>query len=377
MQFQQYMCLPDPTPLYVTMGAVAGNMLTGHPVWLMIIGPSGCGKTFMLESLMLIPRTIRVASIKGESALLSGVKKKDRIKDATGGLLREVADHGCLVFMDFASVLEKSYETVKDLFSAFREIYGGEWSRSIGGEGGQTLHWQGKAAIIGGVTPAIDRQPEQGRALGERFLYYRYPLTEGYQESMCAANVTHPTDDIVQMRLAVDGMFAGLGLEFGKERERKELGLADRDRIVGIAQLGSRARSVIPRDSYSKEVIDVPAVEVGTRMSQELTQLWLGMKEIGVSEAEAWTAVERVAMDSMPLGRKLVLEAIEGGVGAAVAIARKVRVSESAAKRAVEDLHLLGLVKRGSQGQEWVVSEWVKDRVGKETGRGEDMCGNG
>src|SRR5580704_1552065 len=40
-QVQSYIHLPDPQPWYVMMGAVAGNMLTGNPIWLMLVGSSG------------------------------------------------------------------------------------------------------------------------------------------------------------------------------------------------------------------------------------------------------------------------------------------------------------------------------------------------
>src|SRR5208282_5497684 len=93
--------MPDPMPLIVTMGAFAANCMTGDPVWLWLVGPSGSGKTMLLKSLRSLPRTRMVSSISGEAALLSGVKKKDRAKDATGGLLTELGeDGGCLLFMD-------------------------------------------------------------------------------------------------------------------------------------------------------------------------------------------------------------------------------------------------------------------------------------
>src|SRR5579859_3602690 len=53
--FQRYVHLPDPMPLYVTMGALAANMLTGYPLWLMLIGNSGSGKSLMIKSTRTVP----------------------------------------------------------------------------------------------------------------------------------------------------------------------------------------------------------------------------------------------------------------------------------------------------------------------------------
>src|SRR6476646_2202173 len=77
-KFQDAMYLPNPDALYAVMGAVAGNMLTGDPVWMMVVGSSGSGKTQLLKSLGKIKRIETVSSIKGEAGLLSAVKEKDR-----------------------------------------------------------------------------------------------------------------------------------------------------------------------------------------------------------------------------------------------------------------------------------------------------------
>src|SRR5688572_30836594 len=42
---QELYYMPDPSPLYVALGVLAGNMLAGMPLWMMMAGPSGCGKT--------------------------------------------------------------------------------------------------------------------------------------------------------------------------------------------------------------------------------------------------------------------------------------------------------------------------------------------
>src|ERR1700676_2204366 len=86
-QEHEHMYLPDPHGLYAVMGAMAGNMLTGAPVWLMLAGDSGSGKTLIQKTLTEQAGVRQVSSIKGEAALLSGVSKKDRAKDSTGGIL--------------------------------------------------------------------------------------------------------------------------------------------------------------------------------------------------------------------------------------------------------------------------------------------------
>jgi ABC-type dipeptide/oligopeptide/nickel transport system ATPase component len=352
-------------PLYVTMGAMAGNMLTGTPIWLMLVGASGSGKTKLLRSLLGLERVVPVSSIKGEAALLSGVKKKEIARDATGGLLRVLGDNGCLAFMDFTSVLSKSRDALNEILGVLRELFDRTWSRDIGGEGGRRLEHHGRVCLIAGVTHAIDRQADVNKEMGERCLYFRYPFTTGYQESMCAVQDTVPDQSASDMQDLVEAMFMGLGLSFVEPTTRRKLTQTEAHRIVTVAQFGAMCRSMVPRDSFKREVVDVSTPEVATRMSQELTQLYLGMEVIGNTEKERWAAMKKVAFDSIPLGRRLVLDAIIEKMGHArpMEIAREVKLSESATRRIIEDLELLGVVRKN--GEQWELSEWGSEKLGQ------------
>lgn len=364
------MYLPDPQSLYVTMGTMAGNMLTGNPTWLMLVGSSGSGKTMLLKSLRGLPRIRPVASIKGEAALLSGVKAKDRADDATGGILREIGDNGCLIFMDFTSVLSKSREAVTELLGVLRELYDGTWVRDIGGEGGRSLTHTGRVSVIAGVTNAIDRHYEVNSEMGQRCLYYRIPSTDGYQESLSAVNAVDPDGRELERQNTVTAMFHALDLSFAKPTRRRELSMREAHRVVSLAQLGAKLRSGVPRDWRDRTVVDVPSDEVATRMAQQMTQLYLGMEMLGVNEQESWAAIEKVTYDSMPLLRRLVLKEIEDGIGKPAEVARRVRVAESAARRAIEDLELLGVVEQHKSKHaaatavgKWALTAWAVEKM--------------
>lgn len=375
-QFQELnIHMPDPEALYVTLGAMAGNMMSGKPVWLLLVGASGSGKTLLLESLMKLDRTRMVASIKGESALLSGVKKKDRAHDATGGILKELGENGCLVFMDLNTLLSKRKEEVGEMLGILRELYDRTWSRDIGGEGGRHIAHSGRVCLLAGVTHTIDRHTEANQEMGPRCLFYRLPWTDGYQESMSAVNAINPDETRTNMQLIVQAMFNGLELSFENPTLRREMNPTEADVIVGIAQLGSKLRSIVPRDWKDRTVIDVPSEEVSTRMSQQMSQLFCGMEAIGVHKEQIWAALRKIAMDSMPQVRRMTLKCIiredvkldkgiSTGAAKVVDIAKQIRISETAAKRVVEDLSLLGVIKKKSEG--WRLTEWSKERLGIE-----------
>src|SRR5205823_5746869 len=61
--FQRHLYLPDPSPVYVMLGAVAANYMTGDPVWLMVVAGPGSGKTEQLGSLSALPSVHAAATI--------------------------------------------------------------------------------------------------------------------------------------------------------------------------------------------------------------------------------------------------------------------------------------------------------------------------
>src|SRR5437667_2897 len=84
---QDYLYLPSPEALYVTLGTLAANMLNGVPVWVMLIGVPSSGRTIMLETLARVLRVYIVGAVKSPAALLSATSKRDKANGATGGLL--------------------------------------------------------------------------------------------------------------------------------------------------------------------------------------------------------------------------------------------------------------------------------------------------
>lgn len=365
-QFQDYMFLPDPMPLYILMGTMAANMMVGNAVWLMLVGTSSSGKTYLLRTITDIARVRTVSSINGTAALLSGTKQKERAKDATGGLLREIGDAGCLAFMDFTAILSKPLQEQAELLSVFRELYDGKWSRQIGGEGGRRLEYEGKVAVLAAVTHKIDECHQVNSEMGERCLYYRMQTSpDGFQEAMFEPAEADPEKSLADIKLSVTNFFEGLDLRFDKLMPARSSGdLTERLRIVSIAQLGAQGRSGVNRDKYTKEVIGSPTPEAPNRMARQLKQLYLGMEYIGVPEGERWRALHRIVLDSIPRGRCLVLRAVIDGVGGATEIKDKVKLSYSMTKRHLEDLQLLGLI-RGGKGESWQVTDWLEERMEK------------
>lgn len=373
---RDYLYLPDPGGLYVLMGAVAANLLEGSPCWLMLVGPSSGGKTALINSLLDVPGIHELANISGEASFLSGTAQKDKAKDATGGILRMVGDHGGVLLNDFTSVLSLSQDILKRVLTVFRESYSGRWTRSIGSEGGRSMQWTGKVMFIAGCTGEIDQHHQVSASLGERWIYYRLDRIDGFAQSKRALlnSARHNWEE--DLRSLVHAFFTALDLNFGNITPRRELTDAEMIRIICMAGVAARCRSAVTRDTYSatKDIVAVPEQEVESRLATSLGQLYIGMDYIGVPDAEKWRLVGKVALDSMPRLRRVVVDAAAESGGATLAELRELTgCSKSVVNRVVEELEIFGILGKtrvtglsedGSRVRV-EVSEWMRAELRK------------
>lgn len=342
----------DAIPLRVLLATYAANRhLDGDPVWMMLVGGSGVGKTERLVPLSAMPDVVLASDITGPAALLSGTSKKEVAKDATGGLLRQLpSDRGMLVLKDFTSVLDMPRDARAQVLAALREMYDGRWDRIVGADGGRTLTWSGRLAIVAGCTSAIDSHHAVISIMGTRFLYVRLRSSP----DIVAAALNHAGEEAVmrqQLREAVRGFLEHLpGQPYGKT----EVGTA----LMALASLVARARSPVERDQRS-EIRFVPDAEMPTRIVKMLAQLWRAAGLVGIPKPAAWDMVRRVAIDSVPKLRGLVLTLLEPGQKTIAEIAKETLHPESTARRALEDLAAHGVVvatRSSGKAEHWQIS---------------------
>jgi hypothetical protein len=382
-QVRDYLYLPDTSPLYVTIGALAANLLEGPPVWLMLAGPPGCGKTILLEALLGVEGLRSADSIKGEAAFLSGTANKDKAKDATGGLLRLVGTHGGLVVKDFTGILSLPQDRIREVLDVFRQVYDGTWARSIGSEGGRTLTWgPGKLAMLAGVTGDIDRYHQVSSTLGERWVFWRFGNCEqGFCKAKAALrNANHP-EWKEHLRELVRAFFAAHELRFGIPGHRRDLTDKELVRTVTMAAVAARCRSGVMRDARTQEIVGPRETEEESRLAVVLGQLLVGLDLIGVDEKMRWRLLGKVCLDCMPRIRHIVLERLrqEGEAGAGIEQLRQaIGCSYSTAYRTAEDLEVHGIVEihkdAGARQHKVRLSEWMA-REWKKGWRGEEMKG--
>lgn len=371
-KFQDYLHFPDPYPLYVLMAALVGNMAQARsPIWLMLVGPPACGKSELLQSLLSVDNIISGGAISGLGALLSGTKKKEKTVASTGGLLREIGDRGGLVIKEFNSILSLPKETMKQVTGAFREIYDGRWDRPIGTEGARHEVWQGKIGVFAGCTETIDAHAAQIQDMGERFVYFRYPKSDGWSEALKALTGMSNEDLTTDLQAIVLDFAAELGLDWQSPVSLPDLDLADKIRLVAFAQFSANSRSSVTRDQYTREITATSSSEFPTRIALVLGQFLKAARYIGIGEKDCWQLIRRVSLDSLPLTRRLCVSALLQSCETVIEIACHTRISEAATRRSLEELAVHGVVSNENitGNAHWSLSVWALDRLKEAMGK--------
>ncbi|HSS23988.1 MAG TPA: DUF3854 domain-containing protein [Mycobacterium sp.] len=365
--FGRWLHIDDSAPVIVTAATVVANLTEGDPVWTLLVGPPSGGKTEILSSLLGLPYIVPTATIT-EAALLSGSPQRERTKDATGGLMRQIGDFGILLAKDFTSVLSQNYDTAKRAMSALREIYDGRWDRPVGTDGAKVLHWHGKCGFVGGVTPSYDRYYSIVNTLGDRYALLRMPEVDPAKQARAAlAQAEHEK----QMRAELAEAMTGLIASADQTLIHTPLDEQCTIRLVRLATFAVRTRTGIDRDGYTGDLQVIPQVEGPARLIKALRRLYGALLSIGVDTDTCWTVVTRIAIDCAPGMRvpymQLLLSNNADTWQRTAEIAENVGMVTKTASRALDDLMLLGIVDRRKESKAtnaphlWRASNWLRE----------------
>lgn len=333
---------------------LAAERLEGDPLWLLMISGPGNAKT---ETVIASggAGAVVTSTLSSEAALLSGSPKREKGKDATGGLLRKIGDSGVLVIKDVTSILTMDRNLRGAMLAALREVHDGFWERNLGVDGGRTLTWRGRIAVIGAVTTAWDRAHAVISSMGDRFVLLR---TDSTRERVTAGRrAIANTGDEERMRAelseAVGGVIAGM--DTGADLELSE---AETDQLLAAANLVTLARTGVDYD-YRGDVIDSHAPEMPTRFAKQLAQVVRGGLAIGMDRERAMRLAIRCARDSMPPLRLAILEDVAEHPDSTTHAARKrLQKPRATVDRQLQALHLLGVLVCDEREQQNGKTAW-------------------
>lgn len=317
----------------------AGLQLDGDLAWLLLVGAPGSGKTETINPLEAAG-AVMASSITSEGALLSATSKREQSENATGGLLRCIGGSGLLVLKDFTTILSMGNDARNQVLAALREIYDGRWTRNVGTDGGQTLVWEGRLVLIGGVTTAWDSAHSVVSEMGDRFLTVRLDSKSGRLESSRQA-MSNVGDEIAMRRQL--SMAVKAALEINNQADLS-LKFFEEEILIRAADLVTLARTAVVRDRQGN-VTDAHAPEAPTRFVKQLTQVVRGALALDMKRERALHLALRVARDSVPPMRLACLLDIGRHPMSLVSEVRKrLNKPRTSIDRELQALHMLGLL---------------------------------
>jgi hypothetical protein len=131
--------------------------------------------------------------------------------------------------------------------------------------------------------------------MGERFLLFRLPEVDSSEQARRALDHAGRESEMrAELAQTVATLF---GLPVCELLPRTS---DDDKRLISLATLVVRARSVVERDGYSREIELIPSSEAPTRLVVVLARLLAGLDAIGVGRVTAWPVVTKAALDSIP-----------------------------------------------------------------------------
>ena len=353
--FTSTLWLPDTGILDVTLGTVAGNRMAGLPVWTLFVGAPGAGKTVMLDAVRKLPETYEVDTFT-EAGLLSGSR------DGTLGLLPQIGAYGILVFPDLTVLLSKHSTERSGMAGSLRRIYDGSFDRWQGSHGGH-LYWEGKVGLLGAVTQDV-YIVELG-VMGERFLYHPLPRATDSDRVLTGHQVLDNLGEEPEQRDVRSEMVARFFDDLDLPDKPPAFTNDEKERLVGLADLGARCRSPVRRDRFKGDDVElVPDPELPTRLVGSMSQLAAGMRVTGTPNDELWRLVRRTAIGGVHPMRRQIIEFLVGEDAAHVAstIGARCRIKESTCRRYLDDLVSLEILDRFGEGPvQWRASEWLSE----------------
>lgn len=330
----------DLTALDAVLAAAAVDQLDGDPVWLLLVSGSGNAKTETVSALLGAGAHV-TSTITSEGALLSATSNKEKAKDATGGLLRKIGSTGVLVVKDVTSILSMNRDSRAAVLAALREVYDGRWERNVGTDGGKTLTWTGRIVLVGAVTTAYDAAHAVIAAMGDRFALVRVDSNLGRLEAgrQALLNVGHEEVMRSELSQAVAACLERV------DPDRADLTDEVMEVLLTAANVVTLARTAVERDQRG-DVVEAHAPEAPTRFAKMLGQLVRGALALGSTKEQALVVALRVAGDSVPPMRLLVLsDVLDNSYSRTSEVTKRVQRPRSTVDRTLQELHLLGLVE--------------------------------
>ena len=349
---------PDMVAVRVVYSAIAAHYLPGAAVWLFDVAPPSSGKTEKLMPLKPAVRAHIISTITPQTFISGWTFRKAGKPDRDASLLTRIGPSGIIICKDFSQVLSMPRKQKAPILADLRDIYDGYISKSFGT--GEDKSWSGRITFIAGTTPDLDMHYTVFQTLGERFLQVRSNRPGGVQAALAAMRQSSKG-----LRGKLDDTVRELFAPITEKVHTNPAISSDFElRIANFAELTVRARTHVPRDGRSREVVYMPQAEGSPRLAQQMIQLARGSALLdGRAEVSAGDValIERVAFDSIRADRRQILCSLkEQSPLSVAALSKKARLSAPETSRRIAELRGLDILQCEDPAEERFESQSVR-----------------
>lgn len=291
--FDKWLYLPDKSVIDVLIGAIIANRMQGDQIWLFLVAPPGMTKSELLQTTKSSPLIESISKLTPK-ALVSGF--------TSGGYdpsLLPKLDGKTLIIKDFTTVFGMPVQNREEIFSTLRDAYDGNFT-GVYGHGERK--YNSKFGIIAGVTPILENYMSNESAVGERFLRYNMYVPDSLKEQLKYMEKANGNNDNEgEMKTELNNIV----LDCLKYNFPEVVIIPDRvqQKIYYLSIWVAKMRASVSRDRFSKEIINKPFAELGTRLSKQLTKLLIGickfkgLKKPGQAELNT---IKKIARNTVP-----------------------------------------------------------------------------
>lgn len=361
---KQYMLLEDKGIVRLICAAMLTNYLPTPPSWIFIVGNSSGGKSMLLSALKDVEGIFELDDMTAQT-FASGMKGQSQ-----NSLLYQLPENGTVLIKDYTTMLTKDRESRGQILGQMRKIFDGDYRKKFGN--GEEVVWKGKMGMLAGVTPEIYSAEitVTNAALGERYLYYQMEMPDRHEVGMIA---TEEIKDYEANKVMADAFGDYLNTHITRCRKEQDSGSfimpklpeSTRREIVNLAEFATRARSGVKRNMYSRDKDQEmpPTLEMTPRFAKALNCVAYGLLMLHRYDEEPEELSEqdksilfKIALDSIPLPRRVILEALTMYSNATEnGIVENLGLSKSFVQMYLSDLVALKLVTiTKSYGSGWL-----------------------
>jgi len=366
---QNYLHLDDPWVIDIALGTVVANTLPGEPLWVLLVNPASTGKTEFVQMFNKVPFCGWLPEVT-ENTFLSGLKSSNTNKEGKDSrkhsllhrwtnpeLLGGKSPIRVMLVQDLTGLITVNKGKRDAVFGQLRQIYDGRFVRSTGM--GEDLLWEGYLGLLGAVTPVYDQVAELNSILGERFMLYRPHRKQIEAEAHKALEITDPSWRGIVAKEATKAVVDAVRL-----LPQIQIPKWVTNRLISLSLVTTTGRTGVVRDGYRRALTYLPESEGPGRFIKQLKKLLQGLCAVRgfrrPNEKEL-AILAKVARDTIPKHRWVVIEALYGKESNREELARKTNIPPSTLFYLLEELMVLGIAQK-------------EDEVWALTGRFRGLC---